>query len=335
MNRLTNNSNMPLAAAVFLASNTYGFKPDAKRLSATDFNRSVRQIILRNRANAGHLPTEPQDILTLVKSRTGTAIHDAIEKTWANDKLRNNALKALGYPERIIGLICVNPDPEYVEKNPNCIPVYMEIRNQIEVDGYTISGQFDFVAEDALTDFKSTGTWKWGKLAKADKEYRTQGSIYKVLNPTIIKKDHMSIVFWFTDWMEHQMKSNPNYPKSPVLTHKVELMGNEETMIFIRNFIGELETFKDTPEPDLPECNADQLWQDEPTYKYYKNPNSRKRSTANFTTFYEAQSKFILDGAVGIVVTVPSKAKACHYCPAYNSCTQKDRLIAEGILDPK
>jgi len=112
-------------------------------------------------------------------------------------------------------------------------------------------------------------------------------------------------------------------------------MSKEETMVFIKNFIGQLEQFKDTPESELPECSADNLWQDEPTYKYYKNPNSRKRSTANFTTFYDAQAKFILDGAVGVVVTVPAKAKACHYCPAYNSCTQKDRLIAEGTLDAK
>lgn len=331
--RLTNNSNLPLSVAVFLASNTYGFKPNPKALSATDFNKSIRQIILRNRINGGELVSEAQDIVNLVKSKNGTAIHDAIEKTWTSPFLRNNALKALGYPDSVVDRIVVNPSINEVEADPTLIPVYMEIRNSLEVDGYTISGQFDFVAEQTLTDFKSTGTWKYAKLDKADKDYRTQGSIYRVLNPEIITKDHMNVVFWFTDWMESRTLSDPKYPKAPILAHKVELMSVEETMGIIRQRIAELEANVDTPEPDLPECTPEQLWQDEPTYKYYKNPNSRSRSTANFTSFFEAQQRFIKDGAVGIVVTVPSKAKACSYCAAATSCSQRLKLIEQGLVD--
>lgn len=333
MSTLKNDSNIPLSVAVYLASASYDFKPNPKALSATDFNRSVRQIILRNRIGGGELVSEPTDIATLVKSKNGTAIHDSIEKTWLDERVRSTALKALGYPQQVIDRIVVNPSTDYMDANPDCIPVYMEIRNSMELDGYTISGKFDFVGEGGLTDFKSTGTWKYKDLDKADKDYRTQGSIYKVLNPDIITNDHMTIVFWFTDWSQGRLKSDPNYPKAAIVPHKVKLMSDAETIAFMREFIGEIERYKDSPESELPDCNELQLWQDPPTYKYYKNPEKRSRSTANFTDFAAAQKRFIDDGAVGAVVTVPGKAKACKYCKAFDACTQKDRLIQQGLLD--
>lgn len=162
---LTNNSNIPLSVAVFLASNSYDFKPNNRSLSATDFNRSIRQVILRNRMNAlEDSNPEPRDIASLVKSRNGTALHDAIERTWLDPKLRANGLRALGYPESVINRIVVNPDPSTV--TPEQIPVYMEVRNSIQIGNWTVSGKFDFVAENTLTDFKSTSSWKGIKVTQ-------------------------------------------------------------------------------------------------------------------------------------------------------------------------
>lgn len=166
---LTNNSNIPLSVSVFLATNSYDFKPNPRSLSATDFNRSIRQVILRNRMNGPDSPTEPVDIASLVKSKMGTAIHDSIEKTWLDPQMREAGLRNLGYPESVIKRIVVNP----TEVTSEHIPVYMEIRNSIKLGDWTVSGKFDFVAEGALTDFKSTSHWKGSKvqqeLGKTDK----------------------------------------------------------------------------------------------------------------------------------------------------------------------
>ena len=160
-----NDSNMPLSVAVFLAAQTYDFKPNKRSLSATDFNRSIRQVILRNRMNmAESNDNEPKDIASLVKSKNGTAIHDAIEKTWLDPNLREAGLRNLGYPDSVIKRIVVNPDPKTL--TPEQIPVYMEIRNSIKLGDWTVSGKFDFVAEGALTDFKSTSHWKGSKVQK-------------------------------------------------------------------------------------------------------------------------------------------------------------------------
>lgn len=331
MVELTNNSNIPLSVAVFLASNSYDFTPKEKSLSATDFNRSIRQVILRNRMMATtDYGNEAVDIMSLVKSKNGTAIHDAIEKTWKDDNVRKRAMKNLGLPDSVIDKVVINPDPSKVD--PDQIPVYMEIRKEIEIDGWTISGKFDFVADDGLTDFKSTGTFTYEKQTNVDK-YKVQGSIYKLIHSDIIKKDYLTIMYWFTDWSKNKALASAKYPQSPILPQKINLMSEEETKGYIRNFIRQLEEHKETPEEDLPYCTQKELWQDDPVFKYYRDPNKRVKATKNFDNFYEAQQHFIADGSRGLVVTVPGKVKACAYCPAANICSQRQYLEDQGLLE--
>ena len=325
-----NDSNMPLSVAVFLAAQTYDFKPNKRSLSATDFNRSIRQVILRNRMNmAESNDNEPKDIASLVKSKNGTAIHDAIEKTWLDPELRNAGLRNLGYPEAVINRIVVNPEPNTVTEGQ--IPVYMEIRKTIKVGDWTVSGKFDFVAEGALTDFKSTSVMNLIKKRNDDK-YRVQGSIYKTIHKEIITNDHLTIVFWFTDWKEAMSKSDPKYPKSAILPYKIELMSEEETLAYMKAFITKLEMHEDTPEPDLPACTPDELWQDSPTYKYYRDPLKKTRSTGNFDDLVEARKYFAEQGFVGELVTVEGKARCCNYCDAAPMCSQYQRLKEAGMI---
>lgn len=331
MVELTNNSNIPLSVAVFLASNSYDFTPKEKSLSATDLNRSIRQVILRNRMSASKdYGNEAIDIMSLVKSKNGTAIHDGIERVWLDEPTRNKALKNLGYSDNIISKIVVNPDPTTVTMEQ--IPVYMEIRKSIEIDGWTISGKFDFVAEGGLTDFKSTSTFTYEKQTNVDK-YKVQGSIYKLIHSDIITKDYLTIVYWFTDWSQNKSLSSPKYPQSPIFPQKINLMSENETKGFIRNFIRQLEEHENTPEEDLPYCSSKELWQDEPSYKYYRDPMKRTRSTKNFDNFYEAQKQFIKDGSVGLVVEAPAKVRACAYCPAAAICSQRRSLEDQGLLE--
>ena len=325
-----NDSNIPLSVAVFLAAQTYDFKPNSRSLSATDFNRSIRQVILRNRMNVAEAnDNEPKDIASLVKSKNGTAIHDAIDKTWLDPELRDAGLRNLGYPKSIRKRIVVNPDPKTLTSDQ--IPVYMEIRNSIKLGDWTVSGKFDFVAEGALTDFKSTSTFTYIKKTN-DEKYRTQGSIYKVIHKDIISADHLTIMFWFTDWKEAMSKSDPKYPQAAVMPYKIELMTEGETLAYMQAFIRKLEANENTPEPDLPDCTNDELWRDPPTYKYYKNPMNKTRSTKNFDDFAEARKYFAEQGFVGELVTVEGKARYCNYCEASANCTQFKLLKEAGLI---
>lgn len=329
MTVFTNNKNIPLSVALWLASNSYDFKPNMKSLSATDFNKSIRQIILRNRLIMEQLEAPSVDISTLIKSKLGTACHDAIEHSWLNDHNRAKALEDLGYSQNTIDIIKVNPSPDELEDHH--VPVYLERRGSIEVNGYTISGKFDFVADGILTDFKTTGTWKWGTLGKANIEYRNQGSIYKLIHSDIITKDYLNIVFIFTDWIQGRANANESYPPAMCVTHKVPLYSNDETVSLITDFTNELEKYKDAPEMELPDCNASHLWQSPATYKYYKNPDKLSRATKVFDSLYEAEN-YRLDRKTGIVIQVMGEVKACHTCPVASICSQKERLKQIGLL---
>ena len=317
-----NSSSIPLSVAVFLANDNYDYEENV--ISATTFLKSTRQIVLSSRVPAEERLTE---IAGLVKSRMGSAIHDSIERAWVENY--QQSMRNLGYSERIIKKVVVNPLPG--ELTEDDIPVYLEQRAYRDVLGYRVSGKFDFVAEGRVEDFKSTSVNTYINGNK-DEDYTIQGSIYRWLNPDIITDDVMAIQFIFTDWSAARAKADPKYPNKQTEQKLIPLMSVPETDAFIKRKITEIESYKDSSENDLPLCNDKQLWRSKPQYKYYKNPDKTTRSTKNFDTLQEANMRLAQDGGKGIVKEVPGQVLACKYCDAFPICSQKDALIAEGSL---
>ncbi len=335
MKRLTNNSNLPLSVAVWLASDSYDFKFNDKRLSATDMGKSIRQLVLRNRLRqAGDTIIMQEDITQRLKSRFGHAIHDAIENVWNNEDRRNMALAQLGYPEQVRKRIVINPSSEYVEQNPNCIPVYMEQRNSREIAGYTISGQFDFLAEAQLEDFKSTGTYTYEKGVN-DKKFALQGSIYRWLNITLIKKPTVKINYLFTDWNANKALASNKYPPSPVMSVPIKLWSVEETEQYLRTKLMQLDANKEVPETELPFCSAEELWQGDTEYKYFAKAESIRASKNFGTDVRAAYAHLQSKGNKGLIREIPSEARACAYCECHDICSQRKQLEASGIFKPK
>lgn len=324
MRKFINNGGVPLSMAVFLANDTYDHNTDSNTISATTLLKPLRQIILSKR-----LPEEMQviDVITLVKSRMGQAIHDAIERAWKEHHIR--AMSALGYPERVIRKVIINPDPDEVTEDD--IPVYLEQRSYRDVGEFRVSGKYDFVADGRIEDFKSTSTYTWINGNKTD-DYMMQGSLYRWLNPQIVTQDHMAIQFIFTDWSAPQARANPAYPQKAVEQLLIPLLSVDQTEQFVRNKLNDIRRYENTPEKLLPLCSDKELWRSEPSWKYYKNPDKRARSTKNFDNKLEAYQRLAEDGNVGVVVEVPGQVTACKYCPVFPICTQKDALIAEGSL---
>lgn len=322
MSSYTNFTNVPLSLAVYLASDFYDHDPTA--ISATSLIKPVRQLILPRRVPAG---TNPTDILQLVKSRMGSSIHDGIERVWVGGHYRE-AMKLLGYPDKIIDKVVVNPDPNDLPEG--AIPVYMEQRHYKEFMGYKVSGKFDFVAEGRVEDFKSTGTFTWTKGAKTE-DYQLQGSIYRWLAPHIITDSTMVIQFIFTNWMKG-LTRDPAYPQRPVEPLKIPLLSLDDTEAFVADKIRQIERYKDAHESELPRCSDKELWRDEPVWKYYKDPTKTARSTKNFDNKAEAHARLAADGGKGMVVEVPGLAKACLYCHALPICSQAAEMVADGSL---
>lgn len=318
----SNVSAVPLSLAVFLANDTYDH--DAATISATALLKPIRQIILGGRVpnNDGNV-----DLIQMVPSRMGSAIHDSIEQAWT--KNHAVAMSLLGFPQKVIDKVLINPTD--AQLTPDCIPIYLEQRAHKQVGKYTVSGKFDFIGDGRVEDFKSTGVYTYIHSTNDDK-YIWQGSIYRWLNPTLITKDQMAIQYIFTDWSRAKAMSDPKYPPQRIHQKILPLKSIQETDAFVKRKLNQIDALMDTPEEELPLCTAEDLWRSDPVFKYYKNPAKTARSTANFDTRQAAYIRLAEDNNVGIVVEKPGQVTACKYCSAFSICTQKDQLIAQGDL---
>lgn len=322
----TNVSNVPLSMAVFLATDSYDYVGDADYISTTSLIKPLRQLILASRIKQEDTTV---DLVNMVPSRMGSAIHDAIERAWKTNY--RGAMKLLGYPKRVIDRVVINPSKE--ELTDDTIPIYLEQRSFKKVGKWLIGGKFDFVGDGRVEDFKSTSTYTAINKTKDD-DYILQGSIYRWLQPDIITRDEMAIQFIFTDWSAAKANSDPSYPQARIQQRVLKLKSLAETDAFIKRKLRLIEQYWDSPEEEIPYCTDEELWRSDPVFKYYKNPAKTNRSTKNFDTKQEAYQRLAEDGHVGIVVEQPGQVTACRYCPGFRLCTQKDQLLAARDLLP-
>lgn len=321
--KITNDSDMPLALAVWAVDDNYDYINAENYISATKLMKPVRHIVLPSRVPPEEIVEDVQDY---VSRAMGHSLHDSIEKAWINNYSKN--LFKLGYPVDVIKRVLINPKKE--ELKPDSIPVYLEQRciKEITVDGvtYKIGGKYDMVAEGIVHDNKSTTAYTWMYGGKDD-DYKLQGSLYRWLQPDVITEDFIRVCFIFTDWQKAMAKSSPNYPQKRALYKDIPLMSYEETEEWVINKIRQIMKYKDAPEDKIPECTNEELWLSDPVYKYYSDPTKTTgRSTKNFESAKEARAFMIEKGGKGVLITTPGQAKRCGYCSAFPICTQKDKL---------
>lgn len=330
MQRFMNVSEVPLALAVFLATDNYDHDDTPFTISATTLLKPIRQIIL-----PGRIPVDAglSSLPDMMSNRLGSAIHDGIERAWKTNHA--GALAALGYPTKVIDRVFVNPSPAFIaecaENGRDIIPIYLEQRLKRKLGKWTVSGKFDFVGDGRVQDFKTASVWSYMNQVNADKQTQ-QGSIYRWLDPKLITSDEMDIHHIFMDWKAGMVKTDPKYPNQRFKKQTFPLLSVAETESFIRRKLAQIEQYWDAPEEEIPQCSSEDLWRSDPVFKYYKNPASTGRSTKNFDTMQEATLRRIEDGSVGIVKEVLGSVTACKYCAAFAICSQKDQLIACGDL---
>lgn len=309
--------NMSESLGVWLATETYSGKGDERTISATELLKSTRQIVLSRRVDLAQVTP---NLNSLIASRIGVAIHDAIRLSWVNPT-RIKALEALGLPAHKYVVNPVGPVPA------GMIDVRTEQRTDKVIDGWTVSGEYDLVIAGQLMDTKTTKGFVIQKRLH-DAKWKMQGSIYRWLNPEVITDDSVVIECVVLDWTAGDAASSPEYPQQQWVSLRLQLKTIQETESFIRTKLAEITRHLDTPEPDLPECTDEDLWREAPTYAYFANPEATGRSTKNFDTQHDAYMHLAEKGK-GRVDTRPGKVKACAYCSAASLCTQRLRYLNE------
>lgn len=321
--KYTNKADISLPLAVFLMHDSYDYDPRPNQLSATSIIKPIRQLVLASQyADAA----KETDIMDLVASRMGTAIHDGCEAAWTDPDNLRKALQVLGM-SNIADRVQINPET----LTDDCIPVYVEQRHEKEIDGYIVSGKYDLILDGLLVDYKSTSVWTYIYDSNAEK-YSMQGSIYKWLVPDRITEDFIEIQFIFTDWSSSRALQDKSYPQTRVLSKKYPLWSPAQTEQYIRDKLSQLTRLATAPQDLLPKCSDEDLWAEETKYKYFKDPSKMARATKVFDNMGEAQQRLAEDGSTGTVVTFPGQVRACRYCAASSVCDQAQELIAAGRL---
>lgn len=319
--KYTNQNNISLPMAVWLCRDEYKHDPRTNVISVTSLLKSIRQIVLSSRIEP--VEAQKEDIVNLLASRIGTAIHNSVEDAWTQNA--HQALTDLGYPAKAVERVKVNP----TETEPKDIPIHFEVRTEKAVGNWIVSGQFDIVFEGAVHDVKSTSVYTYINQTNDDK-YIKQMSIYRWLNPEKITKDHGYIQFVFKDWQKHMAQGKGRYPSLPVLEYKLKLDGIANTESWVRQKLNQIDMYINTPESELPKCTPDELWQGAPKYKYYANPTSTRASKV-FDDPTEAHN-YQLGKGKGIVKTIYGEPTACKYCAAASKCSQFASFIRTGSL---
>lgn len=332
--KYTNNANVPLALAFWLANDTYAGGNDlkAKRISVTSLLKPMKQLIL-----GLHTPEMETDVLSFLSSRNGTAVHDAVEATLKSGAFKKAALR-LGYEQSDVDRMMVNPTQEELDAHPNPFPIYSEIRGDKQVLGWTVTGEFDLIINGQLEDIKNTKTYAYTKGSN-DSKYIDQGSLYRWIFPTLVTKPEMAIDFIFSDWTQVASLTQQNYPPSPVIQKKYPLKPIHLVDQEVHQKIQEIEKFLAIPEDEvedmLPPCSDEELWRSASEFKYYSKPDAVRATKAGFTSYQEAINYLQTEKkGVGIVKEIKGEVKACNWCKAFTKCKQKNAYLLSGELIP-
>ena len=93
-----------------------------------------------------------------------------------------------------------------------------------------------------------------------------------------------------------------------------------------------LDFFWNDPEPELPLCTADDLWQKPSLWKVYKNTGSKKAMRGGIFTDPHSANAFAANIAGSEVREIPSKPVACLYCNCRSICSQYANFVTKGVL---
>jgi hypothetical protein len=315
----TNKHDIPLPLAIWLATDNYDYDSRENSVSATTLLNPIKSTILSKRVEYG----APTDIMDLVPARLGSAIHDSVEMSIRTNYL--DAMANLDIPKKVIDTVQI--DPHHVDLEFK-YDISLEQRHEKEIDGFVVTGKFDIVEAGRVKDIKTTKTYNWIKGGNDDK-YMKQGSIYRWLAPHLITDDKMDVLMLFTDWNPLKAIASKDYPKNPIMTRTLDLMSIDETQSWIESRLDLLRRFWDCDQSEIPECTPEELWQEDTTYAWYKDPSKLTRSTKNFDSYAEAQAH---SKGVGIIVERPGSVKFCNYCNASSICLQAERYREQGLL---
>lgn len=289
--KITNKHGLPQTFVNVLERPSY--TKGAAHLSATELLSSPQIVQLRK----SHYENLEQDVMDMVWSIIGTAVHGVLEK---------------------------GADGNHI----------VEQRLHSELDSWHISGAVDLqiVHPDGIeiNDYKTVGAWG---VMNEKKEWEEQLNIYAWLVERVKQQPvkALKIIAIIRDWSRRDAETRAGYPATPVATIDIKLWPMEEREAFIRERIhahSEARFAADTG-TTLPPCTPSEMWEKETVYALKKEGAVRAKSLHQ--SLEEAEEALEKAGKGFYIETRPGERTRCkYYCPVSSYCQQYKAYLEES-----
>jgi len=286
--KITNNQNLPEAIVRAVTNDPYD--PQGSDISATRLLQPPRINVLTKR----HYDNLEEDVADRIHSLVGQSVHHVIERA------------AMDTGDLVEERLFVNND---------------------DTQGWTLSGQFDYLSKDGqLIDFKTTSAWAaLDALQNGKNEWEAQLNILDYLirhNDVKYKVKSLAICAILRDWSKLKALQSDNYPKQQVVMIPVKRWSPEEQDAYVKGRIALHKSAALQEEPPI--CSPEERWNKPDTYAVMK--DGRKSAVRLLPTMDEAK-QFIKDNGMSegkgckIVLRKGEDTRCAHYCAVRDFCS--------------
>ena len=286
--KITNNQNLPEAIVRAVTNDPYDGQ--GSDISATRLLQPPRINVLTKR----HYDDLEEDVADRIHSLVGQSVHHVIERA------------AMDTGDLVEERLFVNND---------------------DTQGWTLSGQFDYLSKDGqLIDFKTTSAWAaLDALPNGKNEWEAQLNILDYLirhNDVKYKVKSLAICAILRDWSKLKALQSDNYPKQQVVMIPVKRWSPEEQDAYVKGRIALHKSAALQEEP--PVCSPEERWNKPDTYAVMK--DGRKSAVRLLPTMDEAK-QFIKDNGMSegkgckIVLRKGEDTRCAHYCAVRDFCS--------------
>ena len=260
---------------------------------------------------------------------TGEALHERFENMWSHGKYRTT-LDNMCIDLDVIDAIRVDPTEPSLGRGT--YDVHRELRRNMIINGYTLSGKIDLIFFGRLIDYKKVNAAK-ARTKRGRVEYALQGSMYKMTHADLIHDDVMNVYEHVADWREYEQYQE-GYPDFALQNLEIALYPVSEITDWVTHKLNRISELKFTPEDQLPACSPEELWMDNNgTWRYFAHvPRKDGKASKVFTSSAEALSHKSLKKGLGSIEHSPPIPKRCPFCSARFNCSQARQFAIRGLL---
>jgi hypothetical protein len=189
----------------------------------------------------------------------------------------------------------------------------VEQRLFAEVNGWTLSGQFDVMHLEAgkISDYKVTTVWKKNG---SDSWTRQLNVLRWLAHQNGQEINTLEIVAIFRDWRKTEAQRNPEYPQAAIQVIPVPVWDLDEVDTYVRERVMLHQMAADGAEFD---CTEDERWYSGDTYALMK-PGAKRALKLKETPFTPEE---IPEGH-DVVVRKGEYKRCAHYCDVALFCQQ-------------